>query len=322
MAAAPVAGNTNWLVLVATLPEEANSRMRILRTLESLGCAILGEGVYVLPNTIAARQGLPRLGEHVSANGGTHHLLNVVAENAQNKVFASLFDRTARYVDLIKTVESLSAGFGVSDPTSLSRAVIKLKRDFDAIAALDFFPSEIRDRAARALATTDAEVRKMLFPRAADATTTQELRARQKFFHRVWVTRAPLWADRLASAWLIRRFIDAEGRVFCGERNQAPPETAVSFGYEGATFSNSSSQVTYEVLLDAFGLVKDPALKRIAGIIHALDIGGEPVPEAAGVETLLQGMQRRSTSDNSLLTETEKTFDLLYDAYFEAPAKS
>ena len=322
MAAAPVAGNTNWLVLVATLPEEANSRMRILRTLESLGCAILGEGVYVLPNTIAARQGLPRLGEHVSANGGTHHLLNVVAGNAQNKVFASLFDRTARYVDLIKTVESLSAGYGVSDPTSLSRTVIKLKRDFDTIAALDFFPSEIRDRAARALATTDTEVRKMLFPQAADATTTQELRARQKFFRRVWVTRAPLWADRLASAWLIRRFIDAEGRVFCGERNQAPPETAVSFGYEGAMFSNSSSQVTYEVLLDAFGLVKDPALKRIAGIIHALDIGGEPVPEAAGVETLLQGLQRRSTSDNNLLTETEKTFDLLYDAYFEAPAKS
>ena len=321
MAAAPVAANTNWLVLVATLPEEANSRMRILRTLESLGCAILGEGVYVLPNTIAARQGLPRLGEHVSANGGAHHLLNVVADYAQNKVFTSLFDRTARYVDLIKTVESLSAGFGVSDPTSLSRTVIKLKRDFDAIAALDFFPSEIRDRAARALATTDAEVRKMLFPRAADATTTQELRARQKFFRRVWVTRAPLWADRLASAWLIRRFIDAEGRVFCGERNQTPPETAVSFGYEGAMFSNSSSQVTYEVLLDAFGLVKDPALKRIAGIIHALDIGGEPVPEAAGVETLLQGMQRRSTSDNSLLTETEKTFDLLYDAYFEAPAR-
>ena len=322
MAAAPVAGNTNWLVLVATLPEEANSRMRILRTLESLGCAILGEGVYVLPNTIAARQGLPRLGEHVSANGGTHHLLNVVAGDAQNKVFASLFDRTARYVDLIKTVESLSAGYGVSDPTSLSRTVIKLKRDFDTIAALDFFPSEIRDRATRALATTDAEVRKMLFPQAADATTTQELRARQKFFRRVWVTRAPLWADRLASAWLIRRFIDAEGRVFCGERNQAPPETAVSFGYEGAMFSNSSSQVTYEVLLDAFGLVKDPALKRIAGIIHALDIGGEPVPEAAGVETLLQGLQRRSTSDNNLLTETEKTFDLLYDAYFEAPAKS
>lgn len=321
MAAAPVAANTNWLVLVATLPEEANSRMRILRTLESLGCAILGEGVYVLPNTIAARQGLPRLGEHVSANGGTHHLLHVLADNAQNKVFTSLFDRTARYVDLIKTVESLSAGFGVSDPTSLSRTVIKLKRDFDAIAALDFFPSEIRDRAARALATTDAEVRKMLFPRAADATTTQELRARQKFFRRVWVTRAPLWADRLASAWLIRRFIDAEGRVFCGERNQAPPETAVSFGYEGAMFSNSSSQVTYEVLLDAFGLIKDPALKRIAGIIHALDIGGEPVPEAAGVETLLQGMQRRSTSDNSLLAETEKTFDLLYDAYFEAPAR-
>ena len=62
-------------------------------------------------------------------------------------------------------------------------------------------------------------------------------------------------------------------------------------------------------------------LKRIAGIVHALDIGGDPVPEAAGVETLLQGAQRRTPDEASLLPETEKTFDLLYDAYFQMPAE-
>lgn len=320
MSAAPVAGNATWLVLVTTLPEEANARMRILRTLESLGCAILGEGVFVLPDTPPARHGLPRLGEHIIANAGAYHLLNVVSDADQNRTFAQLFDRTARYVELIKTVESLRAGFGVSDPTSLSRTLIKLKREFDMITSLDFFPSAMRDQATRAINASEAEVRKMLFPQAPDTTSTQEMRARQKFFRRIWVTRTPLWADRLACAWLIRRFIDAEGKVFWGERNQAPPEAAVTFGFEGAMFCNSATQVTYEVLLDSFGLAKDPALRRIATIIHALDIGGEPVPEAAGVESLLQGAQRRSTGETALLAETEKTFDLLYDAYFEAPA--
>ncbi|MBL8378166.1 MAG: chromate resistance protein [Burkholderiales bacterium] len=321
MALASGAGASRWLVLVAQLPEEAGARMRILRTLESLGCGVLGEGVFLLPDTVASRQGLPRLGGHIDASGGSHHVLNVTADREQTLAFAAKFDRTARYVELIKNIESLSVGFGVSDPTTLSRTLIKFRREFDAIASLDFFPSEIRNRASAALAKIDADVKALLFPKGPDAATTQELRAAQKFFRRVWVTRRPLWADRLASAWLIRRFIDAEGRVFWGEREQAPPDTAVTFGFDGAMFCNSATQVTYEVLLDSFGLARDPALKRIAGIIHALDIGGQVVPEAAGVETLLQGAQRRATGEEHLLAETEKTFDLLYDAYFEAPAR-
>ena len=321
MPAATDGGKTDWLVLIAQLPEEAAARMRILRTLEAMGCAMLNEGAYILPNTVGARQGLPRLGEHISASGGKFHLLNVSADAAQSRSFTQLFDRSARYVELIKNVESLRAGFGVSDPTTLSRTVIKLKRELADICALDYFPSETQKRASTALAGMDGEIRKMLFPGNADITSTQEMRARQKFFRRLWVTRRPLWADRLASGWLIRRFIDAEARVLWGDREQSAPDSAVTFGFEGAMFCNTATQVTYEVLLESFGLAKDPALARIAGIVHALDIGGDPVPEAAGVETLLQGAQRRSQSEEALMAETEKTFDLLYDAYFETHQK-
>jgi len=294
--------------------------MRILRMLEAMGCGILRDSVFVLPDTAAARQGLPKLGEHISANGGVHHLLHVHSDEAQSAAFAKLFDRAARYIELIKTVDGLRAGFGVTDPTSISRTVIKLKREFEAITSLDFFPNESRDRAERALGAAQADVRKLLFPQSSDLGTTQRITARQRYFRRIWVTRMPLWADRLASAWLIRRFIDAEGTVLWGERQTPVPETAVSFGFEGAAFCNTATQVTYEVLLETFNL-RDPALKRIAGIIHALDIGGVPVPEAAGVESLLQGAQRRAPDEQSLLAETEKTFDLLYDAYFELPEK-
>jgi hypothetical protein len=303
------------------MPEDAAARMRILRTLESLGCALLGDSVYILPDSAATRQGLTRLGEHISACGGSYHLLNTRSDGAQTRSFAALFDRSARYIELVKNIEGLRAGFGVSDPTTLSRTLIKLRRELDAIATLDFFPSKPREQAAAALAGMDAEIKKLLFPGNHDVSSTQEMRARQKFFRRVWVTHRPLWADRLASAWLIRRFIDAEGKVFWGDRNQTPPDAAVTFGFNGAFFCNTATQVTYEVLLESFGLAKDPALTRIAAIIHALDIGGQPVPEAAGVETLLQGAQRRATGEDDLFAETEKTFDLLYDAYFESPEK-
>jgi len=320
MAVTPAHKTSTWLVLVTQLPDEANARMRILRMLEAMGCGVLRDSVFVLPDTQAARQGLPKLGEHISANGGTQHLLNVQSDEAQSAAFSKLFNRDGRYVELIKTLDGLRSGFGVTDPTSISRTVIKLKREFEDIASMDFFPSETRERAERTLAAAQSDVRKLLFPQTADSSTTQRITARVKYFRRIWITRMPLWADRLASAWLIRRFIDAEGTVLWGERSQTVPETAVSFGFEGANFCNTATQVTYEVLLEAFGL-RDPALKRIAGIIHALDIGGAAVPEAAGVESLLQGAQRRAPDEKTLLAETEKTFDLLYDAYFEQPPK-
>jgi len=320
MAAPSTSKSRTWHVLVTQLPDEANARMRILRMLEAMGCGILRDSVFVLPDAPAARQGLPKLGEHISANGGTHHLLNVQSDEAQSTAFAKLFNRDNRYVELIKTLESLRAGFGVTDPTSISRTVIKLAREFEAISSLDFFPSATRERAEKSLQAAQSDVRKLLFPQTADSSTTQRITARARYFRRIWVTRQPLWADRLASAWLIRRFIDVEGTVLWGERTQVVPETAVSFGFEGANFCNTATQVTYEVLLEAFTL-RDPALKRIAGIIHALDIGGKEVPEAAGVESLLQGAQRRAPDEKALLAETEKTFDLLYDAYFEQPPK-
>jgi hypothetical protein len=61
---------------------------------------------------------------------------------------------------------------------------------------------------------------------------------------------------------------------------------------------------------------------KIGKLVHVLEAGGHRVAEAAGVETLLAGAKRRATTDDELLAETEKTFDLLYEAYFELPARA
>ena len=307
------AASGRWLVTVTQLPTgDPASRMRMLRTLESLGAAVMREGVYVLPDTPDNRRALERLAQYVAQNAGNASVLRVeAASEAQHAHFRRLFDRSARYEELTKNVISLRGGFGVVDASAISRVLHKQRRDLEAIAALDFFPTDARDRAEKTLADAEAAVRELLFP-AQRAVAEQAAEPMQR---RTWATRRPLWADRLACAWLVRRFIDSEAKLLWLDKGAACPDDAIGFGYEGARFTNSESRVTFENMLTQFGMASHAALGRIGSIVHFLEVRGTPVPEAAGVQTLLQGAVRRATSDDELLREAEKTFDLLYEAY-------
>src|SRR5215470_6484233 len=180
----PPEGAPGWLAIVAQLPtEDPASRMRVLRTLESLGAAVIREGVYLLPDSAANRQSLDALSEYVTKTAGVTHVLQVNAANAaQQKLFTRLFDRSERYEELIKTVESLKIGFGQTDPSAISRVLHKQRREFDTIAALDFFPSAARERARQALADADAAVQKLLFP----AQSRAALKADESLLKRTW----------------------------------------------------------------------------------------------------------------------------------------
>jgi hypothetical protein len=307
-----------WLLTVAQLPtEDPAARMRVLRTLESLGAAVLREGAYLLPDAADNRHSLEALADYVGKSHGVMHVLRVEATSpAQQESFRRFFDRSARYEDLIKTVESLRIGFGQTDPSGISRVLHKQRREFESISALDFFPAEVRERASRALGSAEEEVRKLLYPAQANAA----LGPGESLLRRSWATRKPLWADRLACAWLIRRFVDPEATLVWLEKAQEPPPGALGFAFEGAHFTSGEARVTYEEMLARLDLAKNPALAKIGSIVHFLEGRGTPVPEAAGVQTLLQGALRRAGGDAELLGEVEKTFDLLYDAYFE-PAK-
>ena len=308
----PPAGS-RWLVTVTRLPtEDPAARMRMLRTLESLGTAVLREGVYVLPDTTDNRRALERLARYVAQNAGVASVLRVDAsDDAQQEQLKRLFDRSARYDELTKTIESLRVGFGVSDASALARVLHKQRREFEAIAALDFFPTSARNRAAQALAEAEAAVKELLFPvQAKDAPAAGEA-----LQGRSWATRRPLWADRLACAWLIRRFIDPDAKLQWLDKGIECPAGTIGYGFEGAHFTNSEARVTFEQMLASLGLASNSALARIGGIVHFLEVRGTPIPEAAGVQTLLQGASRRAASDDELLREAEKTFDLLYDAY-------
>ena len=309
---------SRWLLIVTTLPtDDPGARMRVLRTFASLGAAVMRDGVFLLPDTAANRRAAEHVVDYISKNAGSAQALQAnPLDSGQDESFRRLFDRSVRYEDLIKTVDSLKVGFGLADPSAISRVLHKQRREFEAITALDFFPPPARERARAALADAEAAVRELLFPTQLAASG----KTKEKFLGRLWATRRPLWADRLASAWLIRRFVDPEASLVWLEKAQAPPPEAVGFAFEGARFSNSGTRITFEELISQLDMTKNAALAKIGAIVHFLEVHDAPVPEAAGVQTLLQGALRRASSDEELLSEAEKTFDLLYEAYYE-PAK-
>jgi hypothetical protein len=275
------------------------------------------EGAYLLPDSIGNRQALDALADYIAKSAGVAHVLQVAAATpAQQQGFERLFDRSSRYQELIKTVESLRIGFGHSDPSAISRVLHKQRRELEAISALDFFPAEAKRRAERALADVEAAVKQLLF-----ASQSQAVAAGEKLLGRAWVTRKPLWADRLACAWLIRRFVDPEATLVWLEKGEEVPAGALGFAFDGAHFAASASRVAYEELVARQNLGTNAALAKIGSIVHFLEMGGTAVPEAAGVQTLMQGAVRRSPAPQDLLAEAEKTFDLLYEAYYEPARK-
>jgi hypothetical protein len=313
----PASSPGKWLVCVANLPiEDPAARMRILRTLASLGAGVIREGAYLMPDSAENRQALGRLVEYIARSTNVAQLLHVTAATpAQDQALRRLFDRSERYTELVKVVSGLKLGFGVSDPAAISRVLHKLRREFEAISAHDFFPAEARHQAAKALDDAEASVRALVFPANAGAGVDPG----EHFLARTWATRKPLWADRLACAWLIRRFVDPEATLLWLDKLQPLPAGAIGFAFEGARFANSASRVTFEEMLAQFDLAAEPALPKIGTLVHFLEVRGTPVAEAAGVQTLLQGALRRADGEDALLREIEKTFDLLYDAYCDPP---
>ncbi|WIM06384.1 MAG: chromate resistance protein [Candidatus Nitricoxidivorans perseverans] len=146
---------------------------------------------------------------------------------------------------------------------------------------------------------------------------TGEIRrlAAADFQGRTWATRKNLWIDRMASAWLISRFIDRKAKFLWIDSPKKCPKSALGFDFDGAAFTHVGSRVTFEVLMASFGLDTDPALAKIGAIVHCLDVGGVSVPEAAGVEAVLGGLRAAAPDDDRLLTESRRVFDGLYDNF-------
>ncbi len=308
---------TTWILLVLSLPtQNATARMRIWRSLKGLGCAALRDGAWLLPETAATRQALDALVVETRTAGGAAWLLRVDAEAAQASAFRGMFDRATEYAELLADMTRFDP---LAENTAIAGKTLKaLRRRFEALVEHDYFPGPGRRDVEARLATVAATLQTRLAPSEPHFREGQPERlALADFQKRTWATRRDLWVDRLASAWLIRRFIDRRARFVWLRRTQDCPANALGFDFDDARFTHTGHRVTFETLLASFGLENDAALLRIGTMVHALDVGGD-APEAAGFEMLLKGLKARIRDDDALLKEGGRMLDDLY-AVFTQP---
>jgi hypothetical protein len=307
-----------WLLLVTSLATaRATDRMRLWRAQKSLGCAMLRDGAYLLPAGEAAGQALANLAGEVEAAGGSAWVLAVAGDGGpQDRALERLFDRSGEYARLAEQCAASLARMEGAPASEAARAGRALRRAFEAITAVDFFPDAARARAEAAVGEVERAVRRRVAPDEPSPVPGEVPRLDPaRFRGRRWATRRGLWVDRLASAWLIQRFVDGEARFAWLERPEDCPPDALGFDFDGATFTHVGERVTFEVLAASFGLDANPGLARIAALVHYLDVGGVPLPEAAGLEAVLRGARARAPDDDALLRAAGAVFDDLYAAY-------
>jgi hypothetical protein len=309
-----------WTELVISLPtENATERMRVWRALKAAGAAVLRDGVYVLPERPDLDEVLARLAAEITETGGSAHVLRVDPRGEdQAQALRALFDRTKEYAALADEIGRARAGFSRREPGAVRRQSKALRRQFEAIAAIDFFPGATRGQAEAALMEAEAAALEILSPGEPRGRSGPIARLDPaRYRGRVWATRTAPWVDRLASAWLIKRHIDPAATFVWLERPGALPRRAVGFDFDGAPFTHVENRVTFEVLLRSFGLEADGALRRLADVVHYLDVGGIPASDAAGVQAILTGARQKSRDDDQLLKHALALFDFLYAAYTE-----
>ena len=184
------------------------------------------------------------------------------------------------------------------------------------LSEIDFFAGQAKLQAGEALSALGRSFQEAY---ASGEPQPSKKRLRRvdapRYRKRLWATRKNPWVDRLASAWLIKRFIDRDARFVWIDRPRDRPARAVGFDFDGAEFTHLQNRVTFEVLLASFGLDNDPALARIGAAVHFLDVGGIPVADAKGLETLLGGAREKANNDDTLLAEAMRILDLFHSAY-------
>jgi hypothetical protein len=319
--------NAGWLIFFYSAPSKpVSSRMKIWRRLIKAGSLPFKGAAYILPYSEEHYELCQWLVSEVDALGGEAAF--IVAEKIEtmnDKEIKDLFDkqRERDYQDLEKgseaietKIQSIKKGSG-GQTKKTEEALNKLLKEFEAVKKIDFFSSKTGavlkkklDALRTELSDIDVSYQKMQIPaisrkRAAD------------YRGMTWITRKRPSVDRMASAWLIKKFIDKNAAFrFADEKEigQSGKKT-VSFDVVSGEFTHLGDMCTFEVIAKAFGL-NEKKIKKIAAIVHELDIKDDKykTPEAKGIEDILTGIRKTAKDDNDALQRGMAIFEMLYES--------
>ncbi len=311
-----------WYVLIHQLPPDPPYlRAKIAHRLARIGALALKNAVYLLPRRDSCLEDLQWIAEEAAANGGTAYIAAAdwvagVTDEELRRRFGEA--RAADYAALAAEArEELATRGGRAAAGRLAQLRLRLGE----IVAIDWFGAAGREEAERLLERLEKET---VGPAAAEPSRTAsaaELRGL------TWVTRPDVHVDRIATAWLIRRFVDPKARFrFAAAPARRRRAGEITFDTPGGDVTHEGERCTFQVLLERLGL-EDAALRTIGEIVADIDLK-EPRhghPETPGVERLLSGVVARHARDRERLERGGELFDALYAALRAggiAPAKA
>ena len=317
------ATDTPWLVLIHQIPPKPDYlRVKIGRRLQRLGAVPVKKSVYVLPDRPQSLEDFQWIRAEVIEGGGDASICKAhFVDGLSNEQIIALFRdaRDAEYADLAAAARDVRAAARKRDPDADRRRVrpeddlVRLRKRLAAVVGIDFFRAPGRAMAEEALhAVSDALA-------AARPSSSGPLGISESAQERgrTWVTRTGIFVDRIASAWLIRRFIDRDARfkfVDPGTYRAAPGELRFDM-FEGE-FTHEGDRCTFETLLDRFH-IDNAALSPIGEIVHDIDLKDEKFGrhEAPGIERVLAGVAAANDDDAARLERGSMLFDDLYSLY-------
>jgi hypothetical protein len=318
-----------WLLLIHSIPPKPDYfRVKIGRRLQRVGALPIKNSVYVLPARDATVEDFEWIVREIVEGGGEASVCEAsFVDGLSNAEVERMFvgARDADYGVIAEEAAQLSASLPKARRLDADRRaqvaadLARLKRRLGEVAAIDFFESRGRARVESAIAQIEAGLRDRRSEEHgghAGSTAVGSVRGH------TWVTRRDVHEDRIASAWLIRRFIDPEAHFkFVAPKGYKPATGELRFDMYEAEYTHEGDRCTFETLVDRFGL-SDPALEAIGEIVHMLDLkdGKFARAEAPGIERLIAGIVFGSDDDALRLERGRAMLDDLYTALSKSTA--
>ncbi len=318
--------NKNWLMFFYTVPSKpVNNRMTVWRRLTKAGALHFKESVYLLPYNDEHYELFQWLVSDIIAMNGEAAIVSISnIENTSNDEIKKLFNiqRNTEYQNLEKKAEdierklnSLKKSGSVQADTKLTDNLQKLSREAESIKKIDFFSSP----GGRELDRKINQIHKLIQGLMGETHYADEQyiipRKIEDYKERLWITRKKPFVDRMACAWLIKKIIDKEAKFQFIDESEINnvPQNSVLFDIRGAEFTHIKDLCTFEVMVRSFA-IKDNAIKKIAEIVHELDIndGKHNNPEANGIEEILSGIKKSIKDDHQILEKGMEIFELIY----------
>jgi hypothetical protein len=310
-----------WLLLIHQIPPRPSYlRVKVGRRLQGLGAVAVKNSVYVLPRSDQAFEDFQWVRREIVDGGGDASVCEArFVEGLSDATVEALFAvaRDADYAALAQEARRLQVAVGRrkrpgADKGHAAAALARLRKRLGEVAAIDFFGAPGRETVEGLLAAVEAGLRPPADTKETSLLSAGDTRGR------TWVTRTGVHIDRIASAWLIRRFIDPEAHFeFVHDQEYAPETGELRFDMFEADFTHEGDLCTFEVLLRRFGL-QDSALRQIGEIVHDIDLKDAKFarPEAVGMDRLIVGIAMRRKSDEARIEEGGGVFESLYE-YFK-----